>query len=117
MSDHPDLFTIGELARRTGLAVRTIRFWSDRGIVTPVCRSVGGYRLYDAEAVARLDLVRTLRELGLELNTVRRVLANQATVRDVAGAHLRVVDAEIRRLQVRRAVLRWSLDVAARPRR
>ncbi|MFD5317180.1 MerR family transcriptional regulator [Streptomyces sp. NPDC127098] len=107
MSDHSELFTIGELARRTGLSVRTIRFWSDGGVVTPTGRSRGGYRLYDAAAVARLDLVRTLRELGLGLDTVRQVLARRSTVRDVAAAQLDALDAEIRVLQVRRAVLRW----------
>ncbi|WP_189530491.1 helix-turn-helix domain-containing protein [Streptomyces roseolilacinus] len=106
MSDDTELFTIGELARRTGLAVRTIRFWSDCGVLAPTGRSAGGYRLYDAEAAARLDLVRTLRELGLDLDTVRRVLRGQATVRDVAEAHLRALEAEIHTLRVRRAVLR-----------
>ncbi len=108
MSEHTELFTIGELARRTGLPVRTIRFWSDSGVVEPAGRSAGGYRLYDAEAVARLDLVRTLRALGLDLDTVRRVLARQATVGDVARVHLRALDTEIHALQVRRAVLRWA---------
>lgn len=107
VTDHTELFTIGELARRTGLPVRTIRFWSDSGLVAPAGRSAGGYRLYDAGAVARLDLVRSLRELGLDLATVRRVLERRATVRDVAAAHLHALEAEIRVLQVRRAVLRW----------
>ncbi|MCQ0022537.1 MerR family transcriptional regulator [Streptomyces somaliensis DSM 40738] len=106
MSDETELFTIGELARRTGLPVRTIRFWSDCGVLAPAGRSAGGYRLYDQAAAVRLDLVRTLRELGLDLDTVRRVLRGQTTVRDVAGTHLRAVEAEIRTLQVRRAVLR-----------
>lgn len=107
VNDHTELFTIGELARRTGLPVRTIRFWSDNGVVAPADRSTGGYRLYDTAAVARLDLVRTLRELGMDLATVRRVVSRQATVRDMAAAQLRAVDGEIRRLHVRRAVLRW----------
>lgn len=107
VSDRTELFSIGELARRTGLAVRTIRFWSDSDIIAPVGRSAGGYRLYDAGAVARVELVRTLRELGLELDAVRRVLTSRDTVQDVAEAHLAALDAEIRTLQVRRAVLRW----------
>ncbi|GAA3048987.1 MerR family transcriptional regulator [Actinokineospora globicatena] len=106
MGDPSELFTIGQLAARTGLSVRTIRFWSDSGVVPPTTRSYGGYRLYDAEAVARLDLVRTLRELGLDLDTVRDVLHRQVTVADVAAAHARAIDAEIRALRVRRAVLR-----------
>lgn len=106
MSDRDALFTIGELARHTGLSVRTIRFWSDSGVVPPTDRSPSGYRLYDVEAVARLDLVRTLRELGLDLATVQKVLLRQTTVADVAALHVRALDAEIRTLRVRRAVLR-----------
>lgn len=71
------LFTIGQLARGSGLSVRTIRYWSDEGVLHPVTRSAGGYRLYDAESVARLELIRTLRELGLGLDHVRRVLAGR----------------------------------------
>ncbi|WP_433236352.1 MerR family transcriptional regulator [Streptosporangium sp. CA-135522] len=106
MNDRTELFTIGQLSRRTGLPVRTIRFWSDEEIILPARRSAGGYRLYDVAAVARLDLIRTLRELGLNLETVRRVLDRQDTVADVARAHAEALDAEIRVLQLRRAVLR-----------
>ena len=70
--DGDTLYSIGELARRTGLTVKAIRFYSDRGIVPPTDRSPAGYRLYDIDAVARLDLVRTLRDLGLDLPTIRR---------------------------------------------
>jgi DNA-binding transcriptional MerR regulator len=72
--DGGPLLTIRQLARRTGLPVRTIRYWSDIGAVPPSGRSTGGHRLYDAESVARLELVRTLRELGLGLDEVRGVL-------------------------------------------
>ncbi|MEW2356493.1 MerR family transcriptional regulator [Spirillospora sp. NPDC029432] len=97
-------FTIGQLARRTGLSARTIRFWSDSGLV-PAGRSAGGYRLYDAAAVARLELVQTLRELGLGLDQVRAVLARADTVAEVAAAQVAALDAEIRTLRLRRAVL------------
>jgi MerR HTH family regulatory protein len=58
-------YSIGDLSRRSGLSVRTIRFSSDVGVVPASARSASGYRLYDVEAVARLDLVRTLAKLGL----------------------------------------------------
>jgi DNA-binding transcriptional MerR regulator len=106
VSNRKALFTIGELARRTGLSARTIRFWSDEGVVPATARSATGYRLYEVEAVARVDLVRTLRELGLDLDQVREVLERQTTLADVAAAHVRALDAEIRMLKVRRAVLR-----------
>jgi len=106
MSTDADRFTIGQLAERTGVTSRTIRFWSDAGLVPPAGRSAAGYRLYDAEAVARLDLVQTLRELGLGLEVVRAVLARATTVAQVAAAHVAVLDEQIRILRLRRAVLK-----------
>ncbi|WP_405392837.1 MerR family transcriptional regulator [Streptomyces sp. NBC_01102] len=101
----PDVLTIGRLAHRTGLPVRTLRFWSDEGAVPPVARSAGGYRLYDAGSVARVELVRTLRELGLGLDDVCRVLSGRTTVAEVAHAHVTALDAQISSLKVSRAVL------------
>ncbi|MFF3329828.1 MerR family transcriptional regulator [Streptomyces sp. NPDC002888] len=105
IEDGTGLLTIGELARTTGLTVRTIRYWSDEDVLAPVARSAGGYRLYDAGSVARLELIRTLRELGLGLDDVRRVLAGERTVAEVAAAHVAALDAQIRSLKVTRAVL------------
>jgi DNA-binding transcriptional MerR regulator len=105
VTDRSELFSIGQLARTTGLPVRTVRFWSDLGLVPPAGRTTGNYRVFDAAAAARLDLVRTLRELGIDLDTVERVLREQVTVADVAAAHVRALDAEIRTLRLRRAVL------------
>ncbi|WP_232021531.1 MerR family transcriptional regulator [Pseudonocardia autotrophica] len=101
--DHPVSLTIGLLARRTGVSVRTIRFWSDEGLV-PSDRSVSGHRVYDAAAVARLDLVRTLRELGLGLDDVRSVLSRRRGVGEVAQAHVRALESRIRELKAQRAV-------------
>ncbi|GIG69586.1 helix-turn-helix domain-containing protein [Phytomonospora endophytica] len=104
-TDRNPLYTIGELARRAGVPVRTVRFWSDEGVLPPTTRSRGGYRLYDAAAVARLELVRTLRELGLDLPVVREVVAGRTTLAQVAAAHVNALDTEIRVLKTRRAVL------------
>jgi DNA-binding transcriptional MerR regulator len=97
---------IGELSRRTGLSVKTIRFYSDEGLVPEVSRSPAGYRRYDAAALARLEFVRTLRDLGLDLATIRRVLERPADLRSVARAHADALAAQIRLLRVQRAALR-----------
>jgi DNA-binding transcriptional MerR regulator len=99
------LYSIGELARRTGLTVKTIRFYSDAGLVPPTDRSPAGYRRYDLAAVARLDLVRTLRELGLDLTTIRRILDREIVLSDVATAHAEALTIQIRTLRLRRAIL------------
>ncbi|MBB5112952.1 DNA-binding transcriptional MerR regulator [Micromonospora echinospora] len=103
--DGAERYSIGDLARRTGLPVKTIRFWSDRGIVPPTDRGPAGHRRYDAAAVARLDLVRTLRELGVDLPTVRRVVTREVALAEVASAHADALTAQIRLLRSRRAVL------------
>lgn len=99
------LLTIGDLARRTGLPVRTIRFWSDAGLVPESARTAAGHRRYDAAAPARVGLVATLRGLGVGLSDVEAVLAGRRTVAEVAAVHVRALDAEIRTLRLRRAVL------------
>ncbi|MQY22691.1 MerR family transcriptional regulator [Nocardia macrotermitis] len=116
-------YTIGELAERTGLSARTIRFWSDAGVIPPVGRSAGGYRLYGVEAVGRLELVRTLRELGVGLARVREVLEHAgraveqgtAPESDSGRAVLdRIVPTDLGPTETA-ALLEW-LDLVAEPR-
>ncbi len=98
-------YSIGDLARRTGLTVKTIRFYSDQGIVPPADRSPAGYRRYDIDALARLDLVRTLRDLGVDLPTIRKVVDRKIPLPEVAAAHAEALTVQIRTLRLRRAVL------------
>jgi DNA-binding transcriptional MerR regulator len=113
MDNDGPLLTIGELAKRAGVTVRTIRFWSDTGLVPPAARTDTDRRLYDGAGVARLELVMTLRELGLSLASVRRVLDGQDTAAEVAAVHLEALDAQIRTLRLRRAVLAAVVKRAA----
>ncbi|SEQ66577.1 DNA-binding transcriptional regulator, MerR family [Lentzea xinjiangensis] len=100
------LYPIGDVARRTGLSVSAIRFYADEGVVPPTGHTDGGYRLYDVEAIARLELVRTLRDLGASVEDVRRLLAEETSLHDLATAHLVIVERQLRHLKARRAVLR-----------
>ncbi|MFD8692012.1 MerR family transcriptional regulator [Streptomyces sp. NPDC059651] len=97
--------SIGELARRTGLTVKAVRSYSDRGIVPPVGRTPAGYRRYGPDAVARLRLVRTLRTLGLDLHTIREAMERDTPLAEIAAAHAEALAVQIRVLNVRRAVL------------
>jgi len=106
VSETAEPYTIGGAARRVGVPARTIRFWCDSGVLPPAERSAGGYRRFDAAAIARLDLVRTLRDLGLGLDDIREVLGGRRSVAELADVHVAALDAQIRVLRVRRAVLR-----------
>jgi DNA-binding transcriptional MerR regulator len=99
-------YRIGELSRLSGLSVKTIRFYSDRGLVPPAGRTDGGYRVYDDEALARLELVRALRELGASLAQVEGVLRKAIDLPALVALQLEAVEAQLRVLRVRRAVLR-----------
>ena len=97
---------IGQLATSTGLSVRTLRFYADEGLLPVTGRTSAGYRVFGAEAVARARLVRTLRELGVGLDDIRRVLNAETSLLDVAAEHARALEAQVRLLRFQRAVLR-----------
>ncbi|MEW2416547.1 MerR family transcriptional regulator [Streptomyces sp. NPDC046866] len=99
------LYSIGELARQTGTTVKTIRFYSDSGIVSPADRTPAGHRQYGGDALARLELVRTLRDLGLGLPAIRQVMDRERELPEVAAAQAEALDVQIRTLRLRRAVL------------
>ena len=96
--------SIGELARRAGVSVKTVRYYSDQGLLTSR-RTAAGHRRYDSTAPARLDLIRTLRALGIDLATVRKVLDQERTLAEVATAHADALAIQIRTLRLRHAVL------------
>lgn len=101
-----EAMTIGQLASRAGLSVRTLRFYADAGVLPVEGRTEAGCRLFGPDAVARARLVRTLRDLGVGLDDVKRVLTAEASLADVAAAHALAIDAQIRTLRPQRAVLR-----------
>ncbi|MFI6151832.1 MerR family transcriptional regulator [Kitasatospora sp. NPDC051170] len=96
---------IGDLARMTGVPVRTVRFYCDEGIVETT-RSSGGHRRFDRAEVERLALVRRLRGLGLGLPSIRQVLAGERSVAEAVSAERAALDVQLAGLAWRRASLR-----------
>lgn len=96
---------IGELARRTGVPVRTIRFYCDEGLLTPA-RSTGGHRRFDVSTVDRLRLLRQLRELGLGLHAITDVLDGTRSLTEAVATERAALDREVAALAWRRSVLR-----------
>ncbi|MFC9692884.1 MerR family transcriptional regulator [Kribbella sp. NPDC056951] len=103
--------SIGEIALRAGVTVKTVRYYSDLGLLDS-WRAPSGHRRYDEDAVGRLELIRRLRALGIDVPTVRAVLTGERALSDVAAAHAEALGVQIRTLQLRQAVLRV---VAQRP--
>jgi DNA-binding transcriptional MerR regulator len=109
------LMTIGRLARATGVPVKTIRFYSDDGLLPPKRKTGAGYRLYDDDDRLRLETIRVLRDFGLKLSAIRELFVDSASPRDALALQLTATEAELRRLARRRAVLRGTLDSEADP--
>jgi len=101
-----DSMMIGQLAASTGLSVRTLRFYADAGVLPAQARAASGYRLFGPDAVPRARLIRTLRELGIGLDDIKRVLSAETSLDEVATAHVCALDAQIRVLRLQCAVLR-----------
>ena len=92
------LLKVGELAKRTGLTVRTLHHYDAIGLLAPSARSEAGYRLYNQSDIARLHCIQGLRCLGLPLNEIDSMLAlNGASLPDVITQQMQALDQEIRR--------------------
>jgi DNA-binding transcriptional MerR regulator len=65
---------IGEVAERTGLSLRTIRYYEEMGLVQPPSRTTGGFRLYAEADLARLMLVKRMKPLEFSVEDMRDLL-------------------------------------------
>ena len=90
------LLKIGDVAARSGLSVKTIRFYCDEGLIHPASRSDGGFRLFSPDVFEELTFIRTLRALEIPLPDVLKILESrrsgictctslQSTIRSKAG--------------------------------
>lgn len=66
---------IGEIARRSGVPAKTIRYYQDVGLLPPARRSTAGYRHYDDTVLDRLAFVRAAQAVGLTLGEIRSIMA------------------------------------------
>ncbi|MEE2853239.1 MAG: redox-sensitive transcriptional activator SoxR [Actinomycetota bacterium] len=72
--DKRDLFTVGEIAKRSGFAASAIRFYESQGLITAT-RTAGGQRRFDRQMLRRLAFIKAARNVGLSLDEVADALA------------------------------------------
>ena len=96
---------IGEVARRTGLPVKTIRYYCDEGLLQPRARSESGYRLFDEENLAELTIIRSLRAMDVSIPELARILevrragvCNCSVLKDSIAAKLDSINLRIAEL-------------------
>jgi MerR family transcriptional regulator, thiopeptide resistance regulator len=73
-ASRPAAWKVGELAKRTGLSVRTLHYYDEIGLLSPSQRTDSGHRLYTAGDVVRLQQIKSLRALGFSLREIRDCL-------------------------------------------
>ena len=104
--------SIGEVARRAGIGVETVRFYEREGLLAEPQRRASGYRQYGEDAVDALRFIRRAKELGFTLKEISGLLnlrldttASRADVREQARAKVADIEARIADLQRMRGSL------------
>ena len=103
------LYPIGEMSRRSGVPVKTIRHYSDVGVLPPSAKSEAGYRLYSEADRSRLESIRTLRAAGFGLPAIERMLTREMRPTEAVRLQLEAVDLQLRTLGRQRALLEAAL--------
>ncbi len=118
----PDARTlaIGAAADLTGIKVPTIRYYESIGLIDAPARSEAGRRVYDEAAISRLKFIRHARELGFEIEQIRRLLElahepqrSCAEVDRIAKQHLADIDSRIARLKALREEMQHMISGCA----
>lgn len=98
--------TRGELAKSAGVNIETLRFYEQKGLIAEPPRSESGYRQYSEDAVARIQFIKSCKDLGFSLKEIKELLALRVDsdntcddVRDRAEAKLADTEQKIRELQ------------------
>lgn len=107
---------IGEVAQQTGLSLRTIRYYEEMGLAVPSARSVGGFRLYAAGDVARLQLIKRMKPLDFSLEDTKELLDLLDALESAEGGAREELLTQVQRFhdtaRTRVDVLRAQLTVA-----
>ncbi|MFE2601454.1 TipAS antibiotic-recognition domain-containing protein [Streptomyces sp. NPDC059396] len=106
-------WSIQEIAKKAGTTSRTLRHYGDLGLLMPSRTGSNGYRYYDQDALVRLQRILLLRELGLGLPAIARVLDGQQDTAAALRAHLGLLERERERIERLIASVRTTLHKTA----
>ena len=108
---------IGQLSRRTGVPIDTVRYYEKQRLLPPPTRSASGYRHYEADDVLRLNFIRRAKVLGFTLDEIRDLLAlssardgDMAAIRAAAADKLADVERRLAELTRMRDGLRTLVE-------
>ena len=93
------LLKIGELAKRTGTTLRTIRYYEQLGLVNHSARTKGGFHLYFSDECHKIEFIKKLQLLGTPLVEIRRLLERRREGESGAGTAPEIIEILSRRLE------------------
>ncbi|MBN9389364.1 MAG: MerR family transcriptional regulator [Chloroflexi bacterium] len=99
------LYPIGELARLTGVSIKTIRFYADSQLLPPARTTDARYRLFSTGDIWRLQMIRLLRQLGFGLESIRAIMAGDLELGESLDWQLAAIDRQLDQLGRIRAIL------------
>lgn len=105
---------IGEVAQRTGLTQRALRYYESVGLLAPASRMDGGFRLYSEQDVSRLDRIVELKQLlGISLAEIKQIMEADDLLRQIRSENKQQADPEGKRAGLQRAVgiIQQQLDL------
>lgn len=100
------LLSIGEAARRAGVSAQTLRHYDKLGLLRPSEVTPAGYRRYSESDCARLELIRTLRAVGFDLDTIANLVKRKTHAGDAVRLQLEALGVQVRALQRQQLILR-----------
>lgn len=103
-------WTIQELATRAGITSRTLRHYDRLGLLAPSRAGANGYRYYNPTAVARLQQILLMRQLGMGLPAIAEVLADEVDTCDGLRAHIAALEGERDRIERQIRSVRHTLE-------
>ena len=98
-----ELMQVGDLAHETGKTVRAIHLYEELGLLTPVARSKGRYRLYGPEALVRIRWIGKLQEMGFSLGDIQTIVREWPRAGGAPGAMKSMREVYTRKLEETRA--------------
>lgn len=104
-------YTIGELSRRTGVPVKTIRYYHEERILEPHGTTEAGYRLYTESDEQRLTTIRSFRALGFSIDAIRTMLENPEDARTLAQLQLHVLQQQLKALRRQESIVQSALTL------
>ena len=106
--------TVSAIARKHGLARSTLLHYHRLQLLKPAGRSAAGYRLYGPDADERLRRIVELREAGLSLRNIRRVLDSTAPLGEVLEEQIGILNRQVSALRAQQRVVLSLLELSAR---